>query len=77
MDLAISNLEITGNEFVLNQLNNINIKQVHQKSNKFKFLMFDNKCKQSEKGYGLNIYDSGMKIENCLFQDNKEGGVYA
>lgn len=39
--------------------------------------MSGNKCSHSEKGYGVNIFDSGIAIENCEFSENKEGGLYA
>jgi hypothetical protein len=77
-DMAIANLELINNECFYNTLNGINMKEMHQKSNKFKFMMVGNKCRYSEKGYGFYLNDAGgFLIENCESSENKEGGFFA
>lgn len=75
MDLAASKLLVHGNEFFSCGGNGMTIQQVHQKSNKFTFLISETKFKSSEKGYGLQIIDSGILIDNSYFAENKEGGL--
>jgi hypothetical protein len=53
--IAVSKLDIMGNESSYNGLNAISVKEMHQKSNKFKFKMTENKFRHSEKGYGAYI----------------------
>lgn len=74
-DLAINDIEIIGNDISQMQKNNVSIIQLHQKSNKFKFALKNNRFKNSEDGYGLYICDSGFLVESCAICENKEGGM--
>ena len=38
--------------------------------------MIGNKSFQSEKGYGCFIDDTGILIEQCVFNANNEGGLF-
>lgn len=75
-NLAISHLEITGNQITRNQANGISLSQVHQKSNKFKFIIRSTNSVENPQGHGLYLYDTGILIEDCQFMNNESGGVY-
>lgn len=81
INLILTMLRIKGNEFNLNQLHNLYIKQVHQKSNKcasasMTYLgVFENRFWQSERGAGAYVVDSGFLFEGCHFRSNKLGGL--
>jgi hypothetical protein len=38
--------------------------------------MVDNKLYQSEKGFGCFLDDVGILMENCVFKQNKDGGLF-
>jgi hypothetical protein len=60
-----------------NQSNGISLSQVHQKSNKFKFVLRNTSSIENPSGYGLYLYDTGIFVEDCQFMLNEAGGVYA
>jgi hypothetical protein len=76
-NLAISTLDILSNNISKNQSNGIHLSQVHQKSNKFKFKLSNNKCNEQASGYGCFLYDTGVLIEDCEFKNNDNGGLHA
>ena len=61
-NLAITALDIVGNELSKNQYHGIYLSQVHQKSNKFKFNMLENKCLEQVSGFGCYLFDTGILI---------------
>lgn len=73
--MAITDLEISENEFNNNVGSGMWIEHIHHKSNKFVFKIKDNNCRESMNGFGMFLYDCGMELDNNTIVNNHEGGL--
>jgi hypothetical protein len=75
--IAITSLNVFGCELSHNFGSAAWFQSVHHKSNKCERLVLkDSKFVTSKTGFGLYVYDSGLTALDCIFNDNKEGGIY-
>ena len=74
-DLVLNDLQIIKNEIDRNESAGIILSQVHQKSNKFKFLMQGNTITETTNGSGVILRDTGIHLIGCKIGRNNDDGI--
>jgi hypothetical protein len=74
-NLVLNDLQILNNEIDRNDSGGIYISQVHQKSNKNKFILKNTSITENCNGCGLILKDSGISIERCKIDRNNDDGI--
>ena len=74
-DLVLNDMQIMHNEVNRNESAGIILQQIHQKSNKFKFLMQANNVSDTTNGSGIILRDVGIHILSCKIERNNDDGI--
>ena len=61
-NLVLNDLQITWNDFDRNEQGGVLLSQVHQKSNRFKFVMQSGRVCDTNNGSGVTVRDTGIRI---------------
>lgn len=75
-DLVINDLQIILNDLDRNEFGGLLLSKVHQKSNKFKFLLQDTRVCDTNNGPGVILKDVGINIIGCKMSRNSFEGIH-
>lgn len=74
-NLIINDLQISTNDFYKNEYGAVKLTQVHQKSNKHKFVLRESNLTDTTYSSGLILKDIGILVQGCRIERNSEDGI--